>query len=176
MGEKSWSTPRGTIHWSREFCKVPLHFMHNLLIKTLYGLCKSCRRSANLQLSYLNLGILQFNFSEIHPVKVGQSVMFATRKSRAHAGASAARRPHCGSTGPRRRGRDATWRARCSIPHHQRALHLDHRLSGPLSLRHAPRATRPQSALCQPPLPVARHWLATTRKSPPYLAHAVTMP
>jgi hypothetical protein len=51
-GEKCRSTPPGTIHWSRDFCKVPLHFIQNLLIKTLYGLCKSVRGSADLQLYY----------------------------------------------------------------------------------------------------------------------------
>jgi hypothetical protein len=71
MCEKAWSTPLGTIHWSREFCKVPLHFMQNLLIKTLYGLCKCCRGSADLQLSYSNLGALQFNFLEKNLVKAG---------------------------------------------------------------------------------------------------------
>jgi hypothetical protein len=43
MCEKHKSTPPNTIHWSRVFCKVPLQFMQNPLIKTLYGLCKSGR-------------------------------------------------------------------------------------------------------------------------------------
>jgi hypothetical protein len=58
IGEKCRSTPPGTIHWSRDFCKVPLRFMQNPLIKTLYCLCKSCRGSADLQLCYLALGAL----------------------------------------------------------------------------------------------------------------------
>jgi hypothetical protein len=105
MGEKAWSTPLGTIHWSREFCKAPLHFMQNLLIKILYGLCKSGRGSADLQLSYSNLGALQFNFLEINPVKVCLSKMFCTLASRARARAGVARRPRRGPAGPARRGR-----------------------------------------------------------------------
>jgi hypothetical protein len=45
-------TPRVIIHWSRDFCKVPLRLMQNPLIQTLYGLCKSGRGSADLQLWY----------------------------------------------------------------------------------------------------------------------------
>jgi hypothetical protein len=52
IGEKCRSTPPSTIHWSRVFCKLLLHVMQNPLIKTLDGLCKSCRGSANLQLCY----------------------------------------------------------------------------------------------------------------------------
>jgi hypothetical protein len=52
MCEKRKSTPANTIHWSRVFCKVPLHFMQNPLIKTLYGLCKNGRGSADLKLWY----------------------------------------------------------------------------------------------------------------------------
>jgi hypothetical protein len=59
-GEKCRSTPLGTIHWSRDFCKVPLCFMQNPLIKILDGLCKSCRGSADLQLCYSALGLLLF--------------------------------------------------------------------------------------------------------------------
>jgi hypothetical protein len=52
IGEKCRSTPPGTIHWSRDFCIVPLYFMRNPLIKTLYSLCKSGSGSADLQLWY----------------------------------------------------------------------------------------------------------------------------
>jgi hypothetical protein len=52
IGEKCRSTPASTIHWSRVFYKVLLRVMQNLLIKTLDGLCKNCRGSANLQLWY----------------------------------------------------------------------------------------------------------------------------
>jgi hypothetical protein len=40
-----------------------------------------------------------------------------------------------------------------SVPRCQRALHLDHRLPGPISLRHAPTGrAAPTSAACRPPL------------------------
>jgi hypothetical protein len=47
-------------HYSLElrFLQSSTAFMQNPLIKTLYGLCKSCRGSADLQLCYLALGAL----------------------------------------------------------------------------------------------------------------------
>jgi hypothetical protein len=65
--------PPCTIQWSRELCKVPLHFMQNLLIKTLYVLCKSCRGSADLQLCYLARGPLLFQNFEKNSVEKRQT-------------------------------------------------------------------------------------------------------
>jgi hypothetical protein len=59
MCEKHKSTPPNTIHWSRVFYKVPLQFMQNPLNKTLYGLCKSGRGSADLRLWYRLFVVLQ---------------------------------------------------------------------------------------------------------------------
>jgi hypothetical protein len=161
-------------HYSLELriLQSSTNFMHNLLIKTQYDLCKSCRGSADLQLSYSNLGVLQFNFLDIHPVKVGQSEMFATRQNRARPSANAERRPRRAPTRPGRRGRAATWRARCSVPHNQRALHLDHHLFCPLSLRHAPigRAA-PTSATRRPPL--AGHHVHVAALPHPCRDHAI---
>jgi hypothetical protein len=57
-GEKSWSTQLSTIHRRHENYQVGMPFVHNLLIKTLYGLCRSCRGLFDLQLSYVSLGPL----------------------------------------------------------------------------------------------------------------------
>jgi hypothetical protein len=69
MREKSWSMPRVTIHQRLEICHLGMHFVHKWLRKTPYALCRSCRGMLDLQLSYSNLGALQFNFLEKTTVK-----------------------------------------------------------------------------------------------------------
>jgi hypothetical protein len=83
MREKAWSTPRVTIHRRPEICHLGMHFVHKWVRKRPYALCKSCRGILDLQLSYLHLGALQFNFLELHSVKQGYLKLFAgTRRSR----------------------------------------------------------------------------------------------
>jgi hypothetical protein len=48
-----------------------MQFVDNWLRKRPYALCKSCRGMLDLQLSYSNLGALQFNFLEKTLVKLG---------------------------------------------------------------------------------------------------------
>jgi hypothetical protein len=71
MGEKLWSTLARTIHRCHENCQVGMPFVHNLLIKPPIGLFKSCRGSADLELSYSHLGALLLRNLEINLVKPG---------------------------------------------------------------------------------------------------------
>jgi hypothetical protein len=83
MLEKAWSTPRVTIHRCLEICHHGMHFVHKWVRKRPYALCKSCRGILDLQLSYLHLGALQFNFLELRLVKQGYLKIFAgTGRSR----------------------------------------------------------------------------------------------
>jgi hypothetical protein len=58
MREKPWSTLVVTVHRRPENSQVGMHFVHNWLRKRTYALCKSCRGSRDLQLSYYSLGPL----------------------------------------------------------------------------------------------------------------------
>jgi hypothetical protein len=142
MREKTWSTPRVTIHQRPEICHLGMHFVHKWVRKRPYTLCKSCRGILDLQLSYLHLGALQFNYLELHSVKQGYLKIFAGT------GRSGTRRPRHGPTGPGRRGWAATWRARCSVPHHQRAPLIAAPPSRPFPL--VPRAERARAVPRRP--------------------------
>jgi hypothetical protein len=53
-----------TIHRRPENSQLGMHFVHNLLRKRPYTLCRSCRGMLDLQLSYSNFCALQFKFLE----------------------------------------------------------------------------------------------------------------
>jgi hypothetical protein len=53
-----------TIHWRPENSQVAMDFVHKWWRKTPYTLCRSCRGMLDLQLSYSNLGAIEFNFLE----------------------------------------------------------------------------------------------------------------
>jgi hypothetical protein len=76
MREKPRSTLPGTIHRRPEICHLGMHFVHKWLRKTPYALCRSCRGMLDLQLSYSNLGALQFNFLEKTAAEPGNPEMF----------------------------------------------------------------------------------------------------
>jgi hypothetical protein len=76
MGKKCRSTPQVTIHRCPEICHLGMHSVHKWVRKRPYTLCKSCSGILNLQLSYLHLGALQFNFLELHSVKQGYLKIF----------------------------------------------------------------------------------------------------
>jgi hypothetical protein len=78
MCEKAWSMPLVTIPQRPENSQVGMHFVHKWLRKNPYALCRSCRGMLDLQLLYSNVGVLQFNFLEINPIKVCQDEMFCT--------------------------------------------------------------------------------------------------
>jgi hypothetical protein len=50
IGEKCSSTPVGTIHRSREFLHLGIHFVHKWLRKMPYAFYESCRGMGDLQL------------------------------------------------------------------------------------------------------------------------------
>jgi hypothetical protein len=100
IGEKCRSTPPGTVHWSRVFCKVPLHFMQNPLIKTLYALSRSCRGSRNLEFSYKSFGPLLLKNFEKRAVKQCYFDVFQSQSARARVVAALRAHP---TTSARRR-------------------------------------------------------------------------
>jgi hypothetical protein len=52
------------VHWRPENLHLGMQFVQKWLRKPPYALCRSCRVMLDLQLSYSNLGALQFNFLE----------------------------------------------------------------------------------------------------------------
>jgi hypothetical protein len=107
MREKAWSTPRVTIHRRLEICHLGMHFVHK---KPSYALCRSCRGMLDLQLSYSNLGALQFNFLEKTAVEQGNPEMFLCWNAllRNVARWQAPDRTPAPLAGPRHRGTAAT--------------------------------------------------------------------
>jgi hypothetical protein len=81
MREKSWSTLVVTIHRRPENSQVGMHFVHKWLRKRPYTLYQSCKGILDLQLSYSNLGALQFNFLEKAAIEQGNPEMFPRRNS-----------------------------------------------------------------------------------------------
>jgi hypothetical protein len=169
MGEKPWSTQFITIHWRHEIGQVGMPFVHNLLIKTPIGLFKSCRGMLDLQLCLLHLGVLQFKFLEFHSVKQAYLKCFAgarrsrsqvTRRRRATPCAVAkdlCRGPATNVEAPwapRSKCRGIGWRS-----HHH---------SGPLPLRHAPRAHGPTA-----PTIAARPMASLPRLSLPFSLYSI---
>jgi hypothetical protein len=108
------------------------------LRKIPYALCRSCRGMLNLQLSYSNLGALQFNFLEKTTVEQGNPEMFPRRNAllRDVARRRAPDRAPAPLAGPGRRGRLPSAGKRIVGPP------VPNRLPGPLPLRHTPRAHR----------------------------------
>jgi hypothetical protein len=71
MCEKLKSMLLVTIHQSRVFSNVPLHYMQNPLSKTLVDLRKSCRGSLDLQFWCSKVCLLQFKNFEKKPLEQG---------------------------------------------------------------------------------------------------------
>jgi hypothetical protein len=138
MHEKAWSTLVVTVHRRPENSQVGMHFVQNWLRKRPYALCKSCKGILNLQLSYSNLGALQFNFLEKTAVEQGNPEMFPRRNMllRDVARRRAPDRTPAPLAGPRRRGRLPSAGPRAVGPP------VLNRLPVPLALHHAPRAHR----------------------------------
>jgi hypothetical protein len=110
MREKAWSTLVVTIRRRPENNQVGMHFVHNWLRKRPYTLCKSCKGILDLQLSYSNLGALQFNFLEKTTVKQGNPEMISRWNAllRDAARRQAPDRAPASLAGPRRRGTTVT--------------------------------------------------------------------
>jgi hypothetical protein len=110
MREKAWSTLVVTAHRRPENSQVGMHFVHNWLIKRPCALCKSCKGILDLQLSYSNLGALQFNFLEKTTVEQGHPEMISRRNALLRDVARRQAPDHAPAplAGPRRRGTAAT--------------------------------------------------------------------
>jgi hypothetical protein len=95
-----------------------MHFVHRWLRKTPYALCRSCRGMLDLQLSYSNLGALQFNFLEKTVVKQGNPEMISRRNAllRDVVRRQAPDRAPAPLAGPRRRGTTTTVGPTASAP------------------------------------------------------------
>jgi hypothetical protein len=118
MCEKPRSMLPGTIHRRPEICQLGIAFVHKWLRKTPYALCRSCRGMLDLQLSYSNLGALQFKFLEKTAVKQGNPEMISRRNVLLHdvARRQAPDRAPAPLAGPRRRGIAATASSTASTP------------------------------------------------------------
>jgi hypothetical protein len=138
MREKAWSTLVVTIHRRPENLHLGMQFVQKWLRKTPYALCRSCRGMLDLQLSYSNLGALQFNFLEKTAVEQGNPEMFPRRNAllRDVARRRAPDRAPTPLAGPGRRGRLPSTGPRVVGPP------VPNRLPSPLPLRHAPCAHR----------------------------------
>jgi hypothetical protein len=135
MREKAWSMLVVTIHKRLENLHLGMQFVQKWLRKTPYALCKSCRGMLDLQLSYSNLGALQFNFLEKSAVKHGNPKIFPCRNAllRNVARRQAPDRAPAPLAGLRRRGLLPFAGPRAVGPP------VPNCLPGPLPLRHAPR-------------------------------------
>jgi hypothetical protein len=142
MREKAWSMPRVTIHRCPEICHLGMHFVHKWLRKTPYAICRSCRGMLDLQLSYSNLGALQFNFLEKTTVKQGNPEMILHRNAllRDVAHRQAPDRAPTPLAGPRHRGTAATAGPIAPAP-----------ISAPNTM--LPRAARPRAERTDPRRP-----------------------
>jgi hypothetical protein len=141
IGKKCRSTPPGTVHWSRVFCKVPLHFMQNPLIKTLYALSRSCRGSRNLEFSYKSFGPLLLKNFEKRAVKQCYFDVFQSQSARARVGA--ALRAHPATSAHHRTRRTRTPTRACDRWFVRRSLATVWNTGRPLGQRHVLRTHPP---------------------------------
>jgi hypothetical protein len=182
MREKAWSTLIATIHQRPEICHLGMHFVHKWVRKRPCALCKSCRGILDLQLSYLHLSALQFNFLELHSDKQSYLKIFEGT------GYSETRRPR------RRRAPPAPWSrwartprptsvcqsARRGTPLRRTAFPSPH---SSCATRRAPRGQerrpcrhRPLASLSYPPHVVAVPWCVAPHTATTVLARKAASP
>jgi hypothetical protein len=93
ISEKLGQPPVPPVFQNRPTFNVGMTFLQNLLRKTLDGLYKSCRGYLDLQLSYLSLWALLFNFLEFRAFKQWHIYTISRRVARALAVLCGALRP-----------------------------------------------------------------------------------
>jgi hypothetical protein len=137
-----------------------------------YALCRSCRGMLDLQLSYSNLGALQFKFLEFQLVKQGYIELFRKNSTplkpparRRHA---TPRAPVVGPSGPGRWGTSATVGSSAPAPTPARPI--------PVATRHTPtgRAKPPCADHVTTPPIALPPYLAP--RAPPCCAHVASWP